>query len=316
MRVLAFALLLSLPAFCRAECPAKPAPGDIAVEKAEDCPWAAAAREMAGRPPAEDPAKVLRTYAPGLLKQLDSDRAHKAALTLWGESVNYDELAHGTIVAPPILAFLAGRLGAPAPRGDIMHAGMEHTYGYLFSVLQTKFGFKRARWVRPDVEDGLGLKRGLLGPAPKSGTLLANVTCLAGNIALRDDKTASALLDKAAGYCAAPLRKYSPRGRSRLTEEVTLPGGRAVTLRTDFVPFSRVSGGNSHLLVYSYYDSAAGRAFLVTAFPVNEGFVKGALDPAGLGGDKPVQTRYNAYVEGFTGAGPFKGRRAAQADKD
>ncbi|MCX5790604.1 MAG: hypothetical protein NTY45_00040, partial [Elusimicrobia bacterium] len=103
---------------------------------------------------------------------------------------------------------------------------------------------------------------------------------------------------------ARPLRS------TRLSEEVALPGGRKVTLRTDFVPFAKVSGGNSQLLIYSVYDSGRHRAYLITAFPVNDGFVKSVIFPAGLGAGKPVQTRYNAYVEGLTDAGKFKGTRS------
>jgi hypothetical protein len=307
----AFVLALLLaPSFCAAQCPAAARPGDIAVEKAEDCPWAAAARAFEVREASAAAENILKAYAPGLLKQLDSDRANPSVLALWGESINYDELAKGEIVRPDILEFLAARLGAPKPRGIYMHAGMEHTYGYLFSDLQTKFGFKRARWVRSDIGEGFGLPAGLISPAPREGTLLANVSCLAGNIALLDDKPASALLKKASAGCAAKLRKFGVKGTVRLTEEVALPGGRTVKLRTDLAPFRKPAGGNSHLLVYSVYDSAAGRAFLVTAFPVNSDFVRMVLDPANLGPDKPVQTRYNANVEGFTGAGPFKGLRS------
>ncbi len=313
MRALLLALLFC-PAAAAAgplDCPAKAAPGAAAAEAAEDCPWAGVARllgDKAQRHEALEP--VLAAYAPGLLRQLDADRP-TPVLQLWGESINFDELARGTIVEPAILSFLASRLGAPQPRGLYAHAGMEHTYGYLFSLLPTKFGFKRARWVRPDIETGLGLPRGLLGPAPAEGTLLANVTCVAGGIALRDDPAAYALLERMLPYCGAAARAYAARPvkHSRLTEEVALPGGRTVALRTDLVPFKAAAGGNTHLLVYSVYDSALKRAYLVTAFPVNSGFVKTVLAPAGLGKGKPVQTRYNAYVEGFTGAGKFKGER-------
>lgn len=285
-----------------------------ASEKAEDCPWAGAARlldaKAAGK---EELSPVFAAHAPGILKQLDADRANTAALSLWGESINFDEMANGIIVHNEVLGFLSTRLGVAQPRGKIVHAGMEHTYGYLFSLLPTKFGFKRARWVRPDIEDGLGLPRGSAGPAPAEGTLLSNVTCLAGGIALKDDQAASALLERAKPFCAAALRNYSPARRLRLTEEVALPGGRKVALRTDFVPFLKKSGGNSHLLVYSVYDSAAKRAFLVTAFPVNEEFVERTVAPSGLGEGKAVQTRYNAHVEGFTGAGSFKGKRSVTA---
>lgn len=292
-------------------CPQPAQPGAAAAEGAEDCPWAGAARLLAEKADRkEELAPVLAAHAPGLLEQFRADLSNTAALALWGESINYDELAKGTIVHPGILDFLSGRLGLAKPRGKIAHAGMEHTYGYLFSLLPTRFGFKRARWVRPDIEEGLGLRRGSAGPAPAEGTLLANLTCLAGGIALKDDASASALLEKAKPFCAPSLRNYSSARRLRLTEEAALPGGRKVALRTDFVPFLKKAGGNSHLLVYSVYDSAIRRAYLVTAFPVGEGFVSNAVSPSGLGGDKPVQTRYNAHVEGLTGAGNFKGKRS------
>ena len=304
--ILTLSLLLPAAAGFSYECPKG------GQETAADCPWAGAARLVAGRP-APEIGRVLASYAPGLRRQLDADRADPALLRLWGESVNYDELANGEIVDPGLLGWLTASVGAPAPRGRVAHAGTEHTYGYLFSLLPTKFGFKRARWVRPDIEDGLGLPRGSVGPAPAEGTLLANVTCLAGGVALKDDPAAWALLGRTASRCSRAVRKFSFAAvkRTRLTEEVRLAGGRRVVLRTDLVPFAREAGGNSHLLIYSVYDSALKRAYLVTAFPVARSFVESVTAAGGLGEDKPVQTRYNAYVGGLTGAGGFKGTRRA-----
>lgn len=307
-RGLKFALLpLLLAAAAYAACP-------VGQEKAEDCPWAGAARELSSAAAAGRPLEpVLAAAAPGVLRQLDADRG-SPALQLWGESINFDELARGVIVDERVLAFISARAGVQLPKGRLAHAGVEHTYGYLFSVLPTKFGFKRARWVRPDIEEGLGLPRGSAGPAPSEGTLLANVTCLAGGIALKDDPAAYQQLQRVLPACGGAVRAYAlrPVRRGRLTEEVLLPGGRKVVLRTDFAPFRAVSGGNTHLLVYSVYDSALGRAYLVTAFPVAKGFVDNALDPSNLGENKPVQTRYNAHVEGLTGAGKFKGVRRVE----
>ena len=318
MKKIFLAAALLLPSCAFAECPQIAAPGAIAVETAADCPWAGAARalgETATR--SEDLTPVFSTYTPGLLTQMDADKINPSVLRLWGESVNFDELANGEIVSPAVLGFLAARLGAPAPRGRIMHAGAEHTYGYLFSLLPTRFGFKRARWVSPDIEEGLGLPKGSVGPAPAEGTLLANVTCLAGGLALRGDSAAEKLLAQACAHSPAAVKAFKPAAvkRQRLSETVSLPGGRKVTLRTDFVPFAKSSGGNTHLLIYSVRDSALKHAYLVTVFPVNEGFVKSVTDPAGLGKDKPVQTRYNAYVEGFTGDTKLKGLRAVSVVK-
>jgi hypothetical protein len=317
MKTLLIALLLPAFAFAGFECPAKPAAGAPAAEAAEDCPWAGAARLLAEAAAAGKGLDALfSTYAPAVPEQLAADRANKAALKLWGVSINFDELANGEIVNPAVLSWLSARAGAPAPEGRLMHAGLEHTYGYLFSVLPTKFGFKRARWVRADIGRGLGLPDGVIAPEPSSGTLLANVTCVAGAVALRDDAPAAALLKEASRFCAAPAAAWRPDKRLRLTETLNLQKGRTVALRTDFVPFGRPQGGNSHLLVYSVLDSAAGPAHLITAFPVNEGFVKSALNPDNLGENKPVQTRYNAHVAGVTGAGRLAGSRRALALKD
>ncbi len=313
MKNIFLAAALLLPSCAFAECPQPAAPGAIAVETAADCPWAGAARALAeSAARGGDLAPVFSAYTPGLLAQLDADKADPALLQLWGQSINFDELANGEIVSPAVLGFIAARLGAPAPRGRIMHAGAEHTYGYLFSLLPTRFGFKRARWVGPDIEEGLGLPKGSVDPSPTEGTLLSNVTCLAGGVALRGDKAARKLLALACAHSPAAVRKFRPAAvkLARLSETVSLPGGRKVTLRTDFVPFLKPAGGNSYLLIYSVRDSALKHAYLVTAFPVNEGFVKSVTDPAGLGRDKPVQTRYNAYVDGFTGVAGLKGLRA------
>ena len=289
------------------ECPAASSAG----EKPLDCPWAGAARLMEANAAAKEPlGPVFSTYTPGILKQLAADRSDPVLARLWGESINFDEMADAIIVNPDILVFLADELGTARPKGRVSHAGMEHTYGYLFSLLETKFGFKRARWVRDDIEAGFGLPRGLIGPDPAEGTLLTNVTCLAGGIALKDDAAASALLAKL--VCPGILRKYAAIRipRSRLVETVELAGKRKVALRTDLVAFSTTSAdGNSHLLIYSVYDSVPEQASLITAFPVDAAFARRILDSKELGTGKPVQTRYNAWVEGLSGKKPVKGSR-------
>jgi len=301
-----------VPGLAAFECPKKPAAGDIVAETALDCPWAGTARELsekAGKGEALGP--VFSAYAPGIVKQLAADRADPAVKQLWGESINFDEMENDVIVLPALLSFMASELGVAQPKGKYVHAGMEHTYGYLFSLLETKFGFKRARWVNDDIAGGLGIPDGLVGPASAEGTLLSNITCMAGGIALKDDAAAAGLLKNL--RCPAALRKYiaAKIPRFRLTETVVLPGSRTVVLRTDFVPFNKTSaGGNSHLLIYSVYDSAYKKASLITAFPVARSFMQNAADPKGLGAGKPVQTRYNAWVEGLTG-GKVKGLRAA-----
>ncbi|MBM82205.1 MAG: hypothetical protein CMJ78_16685 [Planctomycetaceae bacterium] len=61
--------------------------------------------------------------------------------------------------------------------GDVIHAGLQHTYGYLLSTIETPFGFKRDRWVDDTISASLGLRSSALRPWTKQ-SLLMNVTCL------------------------------------------------------------------------------------------------------------------------------------------
>jgi len=313
MRTLGFFLLLLTVSTAHADCPIE-AEGETSL----DCPWAEIARQAAtiikSDPTPETSAPkiegLLQATAPDFLKRLK----HEGALSrnvkkLWGLSINYDENAKGTIIPEALIDVILAAAHAPARNDRIVNAGFEHTYGYLLSILKTPYGYKRLRWVRPDIENGFGLEQGTISPAPKSGGLYMNVTYFAGQIAFRGkdagDLAAKKLLRKARGV-ASSLRRYpysSLHGR-RLTETVTIAEGRTVELRTDFVPFPKASGdatgGNTELLVYSIRDSAEPLPYLISAFPIAKGFSDGALNPANLGEGKPVMTRYNAFVPGMT----------------
>jgi hypothetical protein len=209
---------------------------------------------------------------------------------------------------------------APARHELYQHAGTEHTYGYLFSTLETPFGYKRARWIQPDIENGLGVPRGMLGPSPTQGTLIGNVTYFFGRIALRDDGRAGKILARDAHRVPSFFRHYDFKKLKiiRLEETIVLPTqsdepARTVVLRTDLVPFLNApEKGNTHLLLYSILDSSKPHAELITGFPVESSFVKTTLDPANLGDQKPIITRYNGYVEGVTGQSWNGARRVIQ----
>jgi hypothetical protein len=78
------------------------------------------------------------------------------------------------------------------------------------------------------------------------------------------------------------------------------------TLRTDLVAFPSGGVSNAYWLVYSV--KQGDRAQLISAFPVAEGFYDTVVNPAQLGENQPIKTRYNAYVEGITGQ-DWKGTR-------
>jgi hypothetical protein len=286
-------------------------PNESQGETAEDCPWAGIARTLIQQ---ADTGQALGTSFDSLLpefkKQLVLDSKHEHLKALWDQSLNYDEYAKDTIVHPAILDLLTETLQIAPREGILVHAGMEHIYGYLFSVLKTPFGYKRARWVRDDIETGFELPRGALGPTPTSGTMFTNVTYFIGQIALKDDATAlQSLREEGTEVLPEVLNfNFSRLQPIRLEETVFAPPDtrRVVKLRTDLVPFLNQHSErlNSHLLIYSVLDLAHMGAKLVTAFPVDPAFVNRVLNPETLGENKPITTRYNAHIEGVTGVTP------------
>jgi hypothetical protein len=293
-------------------------PDTSAGETAQDCPWGGIARTLGERIDSNEPLDFNKA-APEIAQQLKKDSKQKDLKSLWGESINFDELAKGIIVRPEILSAIAKdfRVSFPAeptttPNYDrIAMAGMEHTYGYLFSILKTAFGYKRARWVGGEVENGFGFPIGVFSPdAPKfQSTLFGDVTIFAGNIAFRDNAENLKTIHKHSKY-ASPLVQafdFSTLKITRVTEiiEATANNPR-VEIHTDFVPFTHPNSanpsGDQYILVYSINGK------LVTMFPVAQSTVDSATASANLGDGKTIATQYNGFVRDVSGK-TFTGSR-------
>ncbi len=295
-----FVVALAAGGVCAADfkCPAASAKGT--PEAAADCPWAGMARLMATASGDRQILKVFSERAPQLLANIKTDAASKDIITLWGQSLNFDEGAKDIILRPAIYNALAKIFGAQKQDGKVVHAGVEHTYGYLFSNLDTPFGYKRARWVTPDIEKGFGLKERDISPVPSSGTMLANATYFFGSIAFRDDAVALKKLGAVAAAGDILSYDYSRLFAGRISETIALPG-RTVELRTDIVRFPATQIGNQALLIYSVKDSSSPHAVLISGFPIAASFAESALNPARGGDGRKIITRYNAFVKGVTG---------------
>lgn len=327
VRVLAWSFLFFVFVLMTTESPgaadggAPPCPDPALGESPEDCPWAGVSRKFA-QSGGKNFMETLQAESPRLAADIRSDaKLGKALLGLWGESINFDELAQGEIVPAAILTsleevFLGHPLGrtttGQTPR-RVTHAGVEHTYGYLFSNLRTSFGYKRARWVTGELERGFELPPGVMGPTPDQGSLLVNATWLAGRIAFREDPASLARLKPLESALSQAVHGVDPRrlSISRLEEFVKTSDGasaaRLITLRTDFARFPTSPSDparNSHWLIYSVEEKSADSPAvtkLITAFPVNTSFVERAADASTLGADQKIITRYNAWVEGVSG---------------
>ena len=243
------------------------------------------AQKMEAASTQDEMTAILNKNLPGFYEKLKKDATeNRPLLNQWGLSRNIDEshLKDGTLTVPAnVLRYLNSILKVNFDEKYIHgHAGVTHTYGYLFSNLQTPYGFKRERYVGGEIESGLGLSEGLLSGTPPHGTLLSNLTHLIAPIAFRDPKS-----------------KY----KARRLVEVVENDHFSYEARTDIVPFTHrnTRGKNTALLIYSIDFHAHGQKSqprLITAFPVQDSFIQALLKTSDLGDQKVITLKYNAAL--------------------
>ena len=261
---------------------------------------------VANQPPANRIA-LLKRLCPELVHQIEIDRGRSGPLIFWGRCRNVDELGSEIIVDPTILETVF-RIAEQPFSPEHPHAGLQHTYGYLLSVIDTPFGKKRDRWVKTSLESALGLSPDVLSPSPAAGTLLANATWLAGSIAFQGHERLKwmqrCLLKRAAR--SLPELKLDRLKGLRYTETVILPKSHGlcprISLVTDLVnmPCAHVEDcGKNWLLVYSIDDDRSRHPQLVTLFTVAEDFVQAIRERAATRLRSDLRPRYNAYISGF-----------------
>lgn len=282
---------------------------DTTLNEAQtDCPWAEMSRQITLEKKSCD--KVFKASTPEILKQLKNDSTARELLELWGQAKNFDESAKGIIVEKPILECLSKKLKiknaiVEKPEFNLVHAGMQHTYAYMFSNLVTKYGFKRDRWIKDDLRIGLGLTPGILSPQSSDGAFLSNVTYLFAKLTFGVDgikskkNIAKEILD-------LDIRKYQIR---HLREIIA---NKNVTLHTQFIKLNteKLNSKNTHLLIYWIEDTEKKKNELISGFPVDNSTVEKAFDLQNLGPGKPIATRYNAWVSGVTDStAPLTGLR-------
>lgn len=255
--------------------------------------------------------ELCRELCPAIVSQIQTDSARRGPLSFWGRSTNFDELANQTIVDPVLISLLSQitrkKISVKTP-----HAGLQHTYGYLLSLIQTPYGMKRDRWTEAKLESAFGLNKSTLGPSPQQGTLLTNATWLAGQIAFRNvDKS----LDRLRRYLSG---KYSPDldridfdrlPQVRIVENVTLKTTpkrppKSWSLQTDLVSAS--ANVEFNVLIYSVTEEHTGNASLITLFPIGQETRQELLARTQSTTRDDIRLRFNAYVPALFG-GVFEG---------
>ena len=337
-------------------------PNGALHETKQDCPWAGVARGIQNESPTPEGVERIKSMIqksiPGFLDQLERDRKAPGLEALWGQSRNIDESSLSTTTTPAtpktatrivpenLLRALTSIWALPYSSDFTEgHAGLTHTYGYLFSTLETPYGYKRARYVRGEIEAGFGLPTGSLGGKPRSGTLLQNLTYFAGRIAFRagmesaGDARGRAELEllaqqKPSGVAPGVLTfDYASLKPKRLLERIeiqSIPGMKTggydtqgfIEMRTDIVPFLHPNPNqkNQALLIHSIWSGhsspvtrmAPRPPVLITVFPVEASFAEHLFDPKTLGEKVPMKARYNAVLPYPVPADQMTGQRSIQ----
>ena len=247
-------------------------------------------------------ADVLRTVAPSVYNQIRRSARFEALHGLWGLSANRDELADAQIVAPSIVRLIAELSGLDFD-GAAFHAGYQHTYAYLFSVLETPYGLKRDRWIRSTLDDLFGFSAPTIRIHPRKGTLLLNLTWLLGSLVFDRNSEARTALDTFRSTVPEQVARFhrrSPR-RARIIER---PSRTPFEIITDIIELK-----TGDLLIYSLRDRDGGEHRLVTTFPISKA-VKNELLAAERFAPtrRDLELRFNAVAPAL-GKGPMRGTR-------
>ncbi len=239
--------------------------------------------------------RFIEKKLPHIAMQIRKDVRRGGPLPFWGRSRNHDELAGTQMVDPAILDVIAELSGVRLCHVT-PHAGLQHTYGYLFSTVETPFGFKRDRWLGTEISGPFHLHSTTLGPAPNDGTLLCNATWFASNFAYRRQREHLRRIQKRLAARVSPdLRKASLIAEHvRITQRVSRTWyGRQRTwiLQTDVV----TAGNGPSVLIYSIASPTTKSHKLTTLFPVSESGKVDLIKQAESTRLAEVEPRFNAY---------------------
>ncbi|MBC7537604.1 MAG: hypothetical protein H7281_02190 [Bacteriovorax sp.] len=241
---------------------------------------------------------ILEIKKPSLYYQILNDSKDSALINLWGQSLNFDSGAKKKIINDQVIADLQALFGI---KNDnmIVHAGITHTYGYLFSVLETPYGFKRKRWVEPTLNYAFSFNGNSLSPETMEGGLLSNITYFIGTLAFKNKSDLQSLKNLKNVSSEVLNFDYSKLTIEILDEQIT--GENPTTLRTTLVrfPFKKADEENDYLLIYSVLHPKNKKEVLITAFPIKKDAYKKITARESLGANQPIIVRYNAYLEGL-----------------
>lgn len=266
-----------------------------AIDRSQDMYWHNLVTEM--QTTNQSLTVMLEQSYPSLLEQIKSDASDPILLSLWGESLNFDSGAKKKIIDDKILIELQNFFKLISDN-HIVHAGITHTYGYLFSNLETPYGYKRKRWIDPEVNRAFNFLQMSLSPETKSGSLLSNLTYFAGRIAFQEKNSLADLEQLKNVSSEVKFFNYSTLKVKTLEEKIETPTDIKKIIRTHFVHFpnKKPVDQNEYLLIYSVQDLSQHSEKLITIFPINKDSYLKTTDPLLMGADRPILPKYNMHL--------------------
>ncbi len=235
----------------------------------------------------KDAAKQLEDELPSLRKNLKT--AADVSARYWTDCTVFDELAKADILPEKVMKALGIRRETA---GGVVHApaGVMHTYGYLFSQLQTAYGLKGKRWIESRLDERLGLPAGTFSPHPPEGEFASNLTS-----ALLQVTGSPAAVARAAKL--TPAVKALGRVEQRVTWKTADGKTVAASVLTYLAPLAPLEGfttTDGYLLIYAV--DRDGRRRFTTAFPVGQGFADGIMSTK-PGTEPDFKPRFNLFVD-------------------
>jgi hypothetical protein len=209
----------------------------------------------------------LEQTEPDLMRGLADDLGRPAVLDRWGLSTTVGQIGNQQVelVPGPLIEHFAESLGREADPLRC-HAGLAHTYGYLFSPIPTDYGRKRHRWSTQEAAHVLGIPgRWPLG-APRG--VLSTITRVLEHVAPLDREPLQ--LDEDAQVAAIVDGELTISG----SDEGTPWLSRTRIVRRDGL--ASISDGDELLLVYSLAVDDGPECY-ITAFPVSASYAKVVL---------------------------------------
>lgn len=266
-------------------------------EVSKDSYWEKIVKSFDGKQDFVEHLKQQEKHIYGQLEQIKNDQS---LISMWGLSQNFDSGAKQIILNEKIIGDLQARFNIKNDN-QVVHAGIMHTYGYLFSTLNTPYGFKRWRWTIPTFTEGMGLKDKSISPHPKAGTLLSNLTYFAGKIAFKSKSRIDEL--EQLKNVSNEIKNFSYQNLEVVTleEQVTNSKQFNFMFKTNFVKIlhkvtKNHQDENDYLLIYSIVEPETKNEKLITVFPIKKDAYLKATDELLLGTDRPIFVRYNAFI--------------------